>query len=126
MPLKFNGLDAMRDKLKEIATKTPDRIKKALYQEAQIEMTEAKRRTPVDTGTLRASGTVHEPTQEGDRISVLLSFGGAASGYAIYVHENLTAFHKTGSAKFLESVLNESRPYIAQRIAARMKDNGFS
>jgi Bacteriophage HK97-gp10, putative tail-component len=97
---------------------------RALYMEGQIEMTEAKKRTPVDTGTLQASGTVSLPeTGKGDAVKVRLYFGGAAKAYALYVHEDLEAFHKQGQAKFLESVLNESAPYMKARIAKRINLN---
>ena len=119
----MRGVAEMRSLLQKIAAKFPDRVAAAIYQEAQIEMTEAKRRTPVDTGTLRASGFVAEPERHGRNISVTLSFGGAAETYAIYVHENLEAFHKVGQAKFLESTLDESRPFMAARIAKRVDLN---
>jgi len=119
------GAREMMERLWQIAAKFPDRVGAALYQEAQIEMTEAKRRTPVATGALRASGRVAVPVRRGQNISVTLSFGGAAIDYAIYVHENLDAWHGIppfhgGQAKFLESVLTESAPYMAARIARRV------
>jgi len=128
MPIR--GAKEMIATLRKIADKFPDRVGAAIYQEAQIEMTEAKRRTPVDVtenaphpGQLRASGHVAEPVREGRNISVTLSFGGAAKDYAIYVHEMLENFHKIGQAKYLESVLNESRAYMAARIARRIDLN---
>jgi hypothetical protein len=54
-------------------------------------------------------------------VIVVLWYGGAAEAYAIVQHENLEFHHTTGEAKFLESVLNESRPFMAQRIAKRIK-----
>ena len=127
----MKGVDQMMAKLLQIANKFPDYVGAAIYQEAQIEMTEAKRRTPVDTDKLRASGRVSPPERKGRSISVTLSFGGASAPYAIYVHENLEANHANppfggGQAKFLESVLNESRPYMLQRIAARVNLNKMS
>jgi hypothetical protein len=134
----MHGAKEMVAKLKEIAAKFPDRVAAAIYLEAQIEMTEAKRRTPVSPtaaefkamgrsmpkglvpGTLRASGSVAEPVRSGRNISVTLSFGGAAIDYAIVQHERLDFHHTTGQAKFLESVLNESRPHMNARIAARI------
>ncbi len=71
----------------------------ALYQRANLIMTEAKRLTPVDTGALRASGHVDEPSVKGAEISVALGFN---TPYAIPVHENLTARHPVGQAKYLE------------------------
>lgn len=111
----------MAARLRALASKFPDDVAKAMYKEAQIEMTESKRRVPVDTGVLRASGFVQEPERKGSNISVTLSYGGAAETYAIIVHEDLEAHHRVGQAKYLESVLKESAPFMKQRIAARIK-----
>jgi len=121
------GADKMIANLRKIADMYPDHVAAALFQEAQIEMTEAKRRTPVDTtphaphpGQLRRSGTVHNPVRKGRTISVTLSFGGAAKDYAIHVHENPDAHHPIGQYKFLESTLNESRAHMGERVARRI------
>jgi hypothetical protein len=120
-------------KLKEYAKQYPGRVASAVYIEAGIEMIEAKKRTPVSPvpapkgvvpGTLRASGTVHEPEQNGKKIRVTLSFGGPGSGaeeYAVIQHENLDYYHTVGQAKFLESTLDESAPYMLERIGRRLK-----
>lgn len=125
--LEIRGIPLMKSKISGVAKATPNRIASALFVEGQIEMTEAKKRTPVDVsqdaphpGQLRASGLVHEPVQEGKRTTVLLSFGGGAVDYAVYVHEIIENFHKVGQAKYLESVLNESRPYMGERLARRL------
>lgn len=86
-------------------------------------MTESKRRVPVDTGTLRASGFVMEPERSGRNISVTLAYGGPAEGYAVVVHEDLDAFHPHGQAKYLESVLKESQPHMRARLAQRIHLN---
>lgn len=118
--------------LKKIASKFPDHVANAMYQEAQIEMTESKRRCPVSPlpapkgvipGTLRDSGKVARPERKGTHISVTMGYGGAAEDYAVVQHENLDFHHTTGQAKFLESVINESRPYMAGRIANRVHLN---
>lgn len=62
---------------------------------------EAKRRTPVRTGTLRNSGHV----RSADKSGFLVGFGGPAAPYAVYVHENLKARHRVGEAKFLEKAM---------------------
>jgi hypothetical protein len=36
------------------------------------------------------------------------------------VHEDLDAFHKVGQAKYLESVIMESRGFIGARVARRL------
>lgn len=100
-------------------------VERAAYGEAQVEVTEIKRRTPVDItedaphpGQLRNSIHAEEPVREGKKIIITIATGQEAP-YGIYVHENPDAFHPVGQWKFIESVLNESRPYMAQRIASR-------
>lgn len=101
----------------DLANKFPDKVAIAIYQEAQIEMTESKRRVPVDTGLLRSTGFVNQPERAGRDISVTLGYG---TDYAVHVHEDVEAFHPVGEAKYLESVLNESRDHMASRIARRI------
>ena len=120
---EISGLSQLERRLEQIARALPGRVGDALRAEAEIEMTEAKRRTPVDTGALRASGHVRGPVGTGERgeIKVVLSFGGPAASYAVYVHENEDVFHKVGQSHFLSSVLYESAPYLAERVARRMR-----
>jgi hypothetical protein len=92
-------------------------IAAALREEAEIEATEAKRRTPVDTGTLRSTITVAPVRLRGRTYTTAIEAGGPAAPYAVIVHENLEAFHKVGQAKYIESVLNESAPYMLLRVA---------
>lgn len=129
---KMLGVREMQAKIRKFAEKFPDRVGQAIYQEAQIEMTESKRRCPVSPtpappgvvpGTLRASGRVSKPEHEGRNISVTLSYGGLAEDYAVPQHERLDYHHTTGQAKYLESVLNESRPFMLRRIGARIDIN---
>lgn len=133
MPFKMNGGPALQAKITAIQKEFPDRIASAIKVEAEIEMTEAKRRTPVWNparsvpkgtvpGLLRASGHVGEPYFDGNKVAVDLIFGGnGAEEYAFYVHEDLDADHAIGEAKFLESTLMESAPYMPERLARRLK-----
>ena len=112
--------------LTAIAKAFPDNVKKALHQEVQIEVTEMKKRCPVDTtdnaphpGNLRASIHAEEPQGSGRTLTQMVATGIQAP-YAIYVHEDLDAFHPVGQAKFMESVIQESAPYMAERIAKRI------
>lgn len=119
--MRVTGSSIIARNLRELARIYPDKAAQALYAEAGIEMTEAKERTPWEFGVLKASGFVALPVRVGNQISVKLSFGGAAAGYAIYVHEDPDAYHPHGQWKFLESTLQESRPFMAARLAARLK-----
>jgi hypothetical protein len=116
----IKGMDKLDDALAELSKQATGHMAEALREEAEIEMTEAKKRTPVEWGTLRGSGRVEGPEYKGKDVEVKLQFGSAAAPYALYVHEDLDAFHKVGRSKFLESTLVESIPHLAKRIAARI------
>jgi HK97 gp10 family phage protein len=117
----MKGVREMIANMERLARDTRRAKQRALTKFANIEMTEMKKRTPVATGTLRDSGIVDPPTWNGDTVTVTLGFGGAAEQYAIYVHEDLEAFHPVGQAKFVESVLNESERYFESRIRDDIK-----
>lgn len=121
LELKVTGLQDLERRLQSLGQDIADQAGNALRAEGEIEMTEAKRRTPVKTGALKGSGHVTGPRWRGRDVSVTLAFGGPAAPYVIPVHENLQALHPVGQAKFLESVLNESAPFMADRIARRIK-----
>lgn len=139
----LTGVKEMKKKILGVAKQFPDKVAAALYQEAQVEMTESKRRCPVAVpswylaqgygryrgipGSLRASGRVAEPERGVGRIiSVTLSYGGYSAPYAIYVHEIEDNYHPIGQWKYLESVINESRPYMAARVARRLEKWGVT
>lgn len=116
MPL--NGLDKLKrqlDKRPKLATM----IGKAILAETRIEAKESMRRTPVDMGPLRASTEVLGPFYD-NGIYCQIHVGGPSAPYAVYVHENLEAHHPIGQAKFLESTIAESRPFMAARVAKRL------
>lgn len=125
------GVSNMTKNIREVAKKFPDRVMQALRVEGEIETTEAKKRTPVYTGPtgpgkpipglLRASVHLEGPFREGTRIYAKIVAGGAAGAYAIPQHENLEFFHEVGQAKYIESVIMESRPFMAARLAARLR-----
>lgn len=98
-----------------------------MWREANSIMNSAKGLTPVDTGTLRGSGHVRMPEVTEAGVSVVIGFGGAASGYAIYVHENLNSFHKPPTqAKFLEQPFLAATQGMALRLAQDLKSRMFS
>ena len=106
--------------LKRIVQRYPEVISKALYAEVEIEITEVKRRTPVDLGDLK--GSIHQegPERKGNRIFSTIVAGGEAADYAAIVHEDLEAFHEVGQAKYIESVIFESKDHMADRISRRI------
>lgn len=108
-------------------------LKTEMYQEASGILAASMPLVPVDTGALRASGYVSEPLREGNRITVTVGYGGVASkinpktgestaGYALYVHENLEAFHKVGTAKYLELPFNAATRDMSTRIVRNIRN----
>lgn len=95
------GLDKLSAAYRALPGRYLRALAGALLEEAEEVMREAKLLTPVDTGTLRASGHVQLPIFEENRVRVLLGFGGPAGsgegqgedvGYAFRVHENELVF----------------------------------
>lgn len=77
---------------------------------------------PVDTGTLRGSGQVTPPFRSGSGWEVQVGYGGAASAYAIYVHEITTSQHAAPTqAKFLEQPALEEAARFGAGMAVEFK-----
>lgn len=115
------GVGEMQRRMRGAAGRIGSRVAAAQYTETEIEATECKRRTPVDTGALRDSIHVVGPLQDGKTITTIIAAGGPSAPYAETVHEDLYAFHRVGGAKFIESVLRESARSILGRISRRAR-----
>lgn len=103
----------------------------ALYRQAQKIMANSKERyVPVDLGTLKSSGKVHPPQYVGRSVSVELSYGDAASAYALAIHEHPSKhsppswqgvqvkFSPSGTGvKYLERPLMAAIPTLPQELA---------
>jgi hypothetical protein len=72
-----------------------------------------QRQTPVDTGALRASGRVTLIGAVGPKFIVELGYH---TNYAAAVHEDLTAAHPVGKAKFLEDPVKAGVKAMERRI----------
>ena len=90
---------------------------RALYAEAQNIRTSSMEKTPVETGTLKASHYATLPEKVGDSIVCEVGAGGWAKDYAVYVHERTELRHKVGQAKFLETALKEASAGFTDRMA---------
>lgn len=86
----------------------------ALQDLADAVLQAAQQAVPVDEGDLRRSGKV---TVKGRTARV--SFSGP---YAVRQHEDLTAKHDRGSAKYLETPGNEVVRRALPRVAAKLRD----
>lgn len=134
-----SGAEQIKANLAKYGADVRKALGAAIYTEANNIMAASKRRVPVDTGTLKASGYVTRPQKVGDQILVELGYGGAASKYALYVHEipspeegaphpeqwtpgKRTARHDPPTTwKYLERPVNERAPQIAANVLALAK-----
>lgn len=119
----------------EVARAKLQKLGGAIYREGQGILAESQGLVPVDTSALRSSGYATEPQYDGTRCIVYIGYGGPAAkinpktgestdSYALYVHENLDAFHKVGTAKFLEWPFLQAASGMPGRIASEMKEGG--
>ena len=89
----------------------------AIYQGASIVMTEAKKRAPLDLGTLQNSGYVTLPRRDGGGVFVEAGFGGAAKAYAVRQHEESSWQHEAGrESHYLLNAINATEGQVARRI----------
>lgn len=108
----LQGMTEVMANLRREVNQLSERIKKALIQAGHFIQAEAQKRTPVDTGALRAGArTTWESTEFGVRVVVCYQ-----AEYAIFVHERV-AQHAVGDWKFLERAVTENWDAILQMIA---------
>lgn len=124
--VELEGADKLGRLFSRAGTAVQQRaLDKAMVDTATTVLNESKRIVPVDKGTLRASGRVESPKRDSTGVEVEITYGGAASQYALIVHEDPNARHKNGqtykylerpvmeySEKFVRSVLERFATYV--------------
>lgn len=121
MSWKFTGSTAMANRLERFRRRVPRFLEQASRAEFEKELKEMKRVVPLDTGDLESTGRV-ETTRDGGGVVSTVIFGDPSMGvnYAVVQHEDLTLNHKNGrQAKYIESTLKESAPFMKARISFR-------
>ena len=114
-------IQLLANALKRIPSHMPNILEKSIYEEANVIFNESQKLVPVDTGALSASGFVHAPRRENNRVFVRVTYGGSAAHYALYVHENLYARHTAPTqAKYLETPLYRQLPVIIRNLTIRI------
>jgi len=117
--IRVNSLEEMRQSMRGFEQAYRDNAGMSLWQEVSLIMNESQDECPVEFGILKASGYVEDPQIIGGNASVKLGY---SAEYAIYVHENLSAYHAPPTkAKFLEDPVRRSMPGFANRVGERLK-----
>jgi len=99
---------------------------------AEEVMTESLEQVPVETGTLKNSAFVDEPTEnEEGVVQIRVGYGRGEANpltgkhpadYMVPVHERLDVHHPVGNAKFLEGPLMSSLQDFSARLVISVKD----
>jgi hypothetical protein len=74
---------------------------------------------PVDTGFLQSTATDVPAAVVGQSIKKVIGFN---ADYAAAVHENLTAHHKEGQAKYLEEAMRRGMPKVEDFVIKAIKE----
>lgn len=113
---EITGTAALRKALGQAGDLATQALAAAMLEEQSAIMSESQTRVPVDTGVLRASGTVLPPKVSGTRVEVEAGYGGAAAAYAIVQHEK-----HSSKSKFLERPFLERVPKIPGNLARKVE-----
>ena len=115
----WEGVDDFSQWLRDTPGVVTKDVEAALFQEGSNIMGVAKKMTPVDTNTLRASAHVKLPQTKGGKTSVTLAYG---TDYAVYVHEMIYVSHINGWAKYLEGPVKDAEKGMSDRLKRRVLD----
>lgn len=136
--IDITGAKEMEARLKAIGAGAPNATATALYEVANVILTDSVTNyVPKDTGALAASGKVELPvvTQRGSEVE--MGFGGVAAPYALAVHENPRAgqthgkspqgrsyvtWARSGQRKYLETPLKAHVPEVGDALRKGIDD----
>lgn len=125
------GADALRDLLARGGKVGVDVLAQVLRDESLLAFRNSQRIAPHATGVLRASGVLKPPAVSGTHVEVTMGYGGAASAYALYQHENLDLNHPdpanphsdpSGQAKYLEGPVRDQVQGLVGRLRAELEE----
>lgn len=125
--LRFNNLREFSRYLDNCASSTKTVLARATADTSYNLLARTIPFTPIEFGPLRATGRVSLPIALGNTITAEITFGGAAAGYAIYVHERVVSaktgrkiFHASPTkAKFLSETASDTFPAMQAEMFVR-------
>jgi len=120
--VSFTGLSELQNNFRQ----SPDVLERligiALGKSIGMAETQAKIRTPKDTGVLRSS--IGGESNGFKYVRGLEAGVGTNIKYAIYVEKNLKARHPIGEAGYMEKGINASMDFIIKQFEGAMKELG--
>ena len=122
--LTLDGIAQVTQHLQRLIPAPLPPLREALRTEGNQIIRVANALVPVDTGLLRSTGHVEEPTQAGPVMSVRLGYGQGIAEYAARIEFDVTLNHPHGGqAHFFQQPLFAATNGFAQRIAAALQGN---
>jgi len=110
MDFQITGVEQALASLESVASQIIPTVSRSLYQSGEATMTKSKEQfVPIDTGSLKSSGTVQLEVS-GPVVKVHLGFGGVAGSYAVFVHEINKNYRGGRQWKYLETPMKEDLP----------------
>jgi hypothetical protein len=107
----LRGLEAAQRQLRAAAIAAVDQF-------AEHVLGDAQQLAPVDTGALKASGSAQPAELHGNLVQATIGFN---TDYAAAVHERITARHKQGQSKYLETAMQNNAPKFGPFMAGRLR-----
>ena len=123
---RLTGVEALMTRLSKSRSAFHTAAAAAVFGEANDIFNESQRVVPVRFGILRSSGYVAPPVVHNDYVEATIGYGGAASKYALIVHEREFGakgkiYHKRPTtAKYLSRPVDRAQRGIEDRLARRM------
>lgn len=116
--MTVRGLNNVMRNLNRQIEAMPGVTQEALNAGALVILRESQRNVPVDTGNLRQSGTM-QPLSIGMPATAVFY----TAEYAVFVHEDMEAYHPSGESKFLEKAVRSKQGEVveAMRREARVR-----
>jgi len=119
-----DGIDGLIASLETFFDGYSDTAANALRIEGEKVIRDSRPKVPVDTGLLRASGTVKEPIVNDGQIDVDMGY---YTDYAQYVEAGQPhtlsgdeAEHAVGQSHFMRETFNTADPFILENVAKRI------
>lgn len=119
--VQIDGIPELRRALERAKDRAPVALASALLIEAEGAMRESRELVPVDTGALRASGTVLAPRITPTGAEVEFGYGGVASDYAVIQHERSDLAHTVGQSHFLSVPVLQRASGMGSRMARTVR-----
>jgi len=110
MSIAVFGASALLVKLKAYSDETEKGVERGLVKSGLLVQGKSQKLVPVDTAALKNTARTRKENS-GFQTVVVVSYG---QNYAVKVHEDLSAFHPIGEAKYLEKAYRRNEEEIVR------------